>query len=278
MGTCSSKHYNYKNAICVETLTVDGRALLERCIAPHRYMDCMSSTIIRKIIPRYSIRYEKEFISVLHKIRLNNPRYVSRVLHVERTSDSIHVYLPDYGSTDLFSLVSKISTILPVSQFCDQCTSILITLARAINNLHQLRIVHGDIKMENVMYYKDNPVLIDFDGAAILPCRNKVHLAATFEYSSPERIQHGKIRFANDVWSFGVTMFACFEGRVPFSRNQIRTFNITDTVDIEFMYTPEWIQPIIRKILKVDYKQRPTMGEIIHHLSCFQNIEPLCNA
>lgn len=273
MGSCSVKHFNYENALYIETLTIDGRALLERCIVEHQYMDCMTSTIIRKIIPRTSICNGSEFIAVLDKIQMYNPRYVARILHKKRSRNSIYVYLPDYGNTDLFSHIAKISkTHTSTNSFTIECVSILKTLAQAILNLHSIDIVHGDIKMENVMLYKGNPILIDFDGATRIPCRNKVRLAATAEYMAPEKVQCGKIRFANDVWSFGVTMYACFEGVVPFTRQQLRTCNISHSFNPTFTYTPEWIRPLMLQIFTIDYKLRPTMEAVLVELQTHDSL------
>ena len=267
MGSCSAKHFNYENALYIETLTIDGRAVLERCIVDHHYMDCMTKTIIRKIIPRTSLHNESEFVAVLHKIQMYNPRHVARILHKKRTRNSIYVYLPDYGNTDLFSHISNISkSLTSTSIFTEACVLILKTVAQAIVNLHDIGIVHGDIKMENVMFYKENPVLIDFDGATRIPCRNRVRLAATPEYMAPEKVQKGKIRFANDVWSFGVTMYTCFEGFVPFTRQQLRTCNITDSFDPVFTFTPESIRPMIRSMFTIDHTLRPTMNDVLLEL------------
>lgn len=267
MGSCSSKHYNYEDALYIETLTIDGRALLERCVVEHDYMDCMKSTIIRKIIPRTSIRNEKEFLAVLGKIQMYCPRFVARILHKKRTRNSIYVYLPDYGSTDMFSHIAKISkSYTTTSSFLLECVLILRKLAQAIQNLHSIGIVHGDIKMENVMLHKGNPILIDFDGATRLPCRNQVHLPATPEYMAPEKIQKGKILFANDVWSFGATMYSCFEGLIPFTRHQLRTCNTTDTLNPTFTYTPEWIRPLMLQMFTIDYERRPTMEDVLLEL------------
>ena len=243
-----------------------GRATLERCVIKHKTMECLTKTIIRKVIPRHTIHYEDEFLYVLDKLQTHNPRRCAKILHVIQRYDSIEVFMPFYGKIDMFEFVEKMST-LPTHEFREICIPYIIKLAKAIRNLHSIPIIHGDIKLENIMMYKDDIILIDFDGASYHSHYDRIHSTATLAYAAPEKVQNGHICLANDVWSFGVIIFAIFEGYMPFTKMQLRTCRESSTkIHIKCEITPPWMLPILIDILNIRPEKRPTMDEVVTRL------------
>lgn len=93
---------------------------------------------------------------------------------------------------------------------------------QALNYLHELNIVHRDLKTENILLGKKRKTnhvkLIDFGFAKF--CRNKTQeqlsqVLGTPYYMSPE-VLRGKYDKRCDLWAIGVLSYVLLSGRQPF--------------------------------------------------------------
>lgn len=90
---------------------------------------------------------------------------------------------------------------------------IFYRLFKAVDYLHSLRILHGDIKPENVLLDDNcsdepNPLLIDFGHACNLALHGtcRCHLM-TCAYSAPELLALKEHGLPSDIWSLGATVY-----------------------------------------------------------------------
>lgn len=90
---------------------------------------------------------------------------------------------------------------------------------KAINHCHNKKVVHWDIKPENVMIGEDGNIkLIDFG----LSQKNQTLTSKMSEqvgtpyYLAPEMIK-GKYVDQCDMWSFGVLLYVMLSGYLPFT-------------------------------------------------------------
>lgn len=95
---------------------------------------------------------------------------------------------------------------------------VLIEILQGLKYLHDLGIVHRDIKLENIMITDDGrPKLIDFGLSAVVNVDEKViEGMGSIAYCSPEIIHHQPYSFPTDIWSLGVVMYTLMTGRFPF--------------------------------------------------------------
>ncbi|VBB17813.1 serine/threonine-protein kinase [Yasminevirus sp. GU-2018] len=88
---------------------------------------------------------------------------------------------------------------------------VLFDLVMAIEFLHSKQIIHGDIKPNNVIIRTDGvPVFIDYDLSRYItgPTHVKKMFGTKF-FMSPEMVFQKKITTKTDMWSLGMTLYAC---------------------------------------------------------------------
>jgi tetratricopeptide (TPR) repeat protein len=80
-------------------------------------------------------------------------------------------------------------------------------------------IVHGDIKPKNLRIEPGGQVrVLDFGIAKGLSLTRKLtsNLFGSSAYSSPERLESGRIDEMSDLWSVGVVLYEMIDGKLPF--------------------------------------------------------------
>ncbi|XP_019172333.1 PREDICTED: cysteine-rich receptor-like protein kinase 2 [Ipomoea nil] len=98
-----------------------------------------------------------------------------------------------------------------------QRVDIIFGTARGLAHLHEVCIIHRDIKSSNILLDdKFLPKIADF-GLARLFHENKSHLttkfAGTLGYTSPEYAIHGHLSEKVDIYSFGIVILEIISGR-----------------------------------------------------------------
>lgn len=80
-------------------------------------------------------------------------------------------------------------------------------------------IVHGDIKPGNIRIESEGQVrVLDFGIAKGLSLTRRLtaNLFGSVAYSSPERLESGRIDEMSDLWSVGAVLYEMIEGRLPY--------------------------------------------------------------
>lgn len=95
-----------------------------------------------------------------------------------------------------------------------------VRLADALQHAHSQRIIHCDIKPQNILLDKNmNPKIADFGIAKMVTNQTMVYSKAVMgsvHYISPEQASGGKITASGDVYSLGVVLFEMLTGQVPY--------------------------------------------------------------
>ena len=103
----------------------------------------------------------------------------------------------------------------------DEALPIAIQLADALEHAHQRKVIHRDLKPQNVlMDQRGTPHLTDFGLAGHFSTDVTVSGSGRFEgtpnYMSPEQARAEMTDERTDIYSFGVLMYEMLTGRVPF--------------------------------------------------------------
>ncbi|MFF0560760.1 ABC transporter substrate-binding protein [Streptomyces sp. NPDC004266] len=105
---------------------------------------------------------------------------------------------------------------LPVRRVAEIGAAVLDALTAA----HEARIVHRDIKPDNVLLAKDRVVLTDFGIAHLADATTKLShsgiVIGTPQYMPPEQLDGKRPTPANDLWALGATLYHAVEGHPPF--------------------------------------------------------------
>jgi non-specific serine/threonine protein kinase len=115
-----------------------------------------------------------------------------------------YIFMEYCKGVELFTLLK--------SNFChDVATKIVYQLLTAISHLQKFNIIHGDIKLENIIIdYKNDIKLIDFgiskqlDGGKAISLKNH---SGTIGYLSPEWLLFNYATLKTDIWSVGILYF-----------------------------------------------------------------------
>lgn len=187
----------------------------------------------------------------------------------------------------LLSLYSSISD--------RQKTQCLIGVTEILHQIHQHKMIHRDLKPDNIMVNLDNPdspdsYIIDF-GLCKIAKNTKTrtaHAKGTPQYKCPEVFDGDddllaagngedeektiQITIKVDVWALGVMISEVFSGVIPWSQRSTNWLHVeTMLMSKEKFPIPENIKnskivALIEKCVNLDPAERPTDEEIIAEL------------
>jgi serine/threonine protein kinase len=101
---------------------------------------------------------------------------------------------------------------LPVKQAIEMTTGIL----HGLEFLHHRKIIHRDIKPQNILLQGETPRLADFGiSRAMQTTAVSSTIIGTDAYMSPESFE-GKRTVQTDIWSVGVVLYQLLMGQLPF--------------------------------------------------------------
>ena len=138
-----------------------------------------------------------------------------------------------------------------------------IKLAKAVYALNRLRIIHRDIKPDNVLLQEGGGLKLLDLGVARLPGFaefEEKEIPGTPSYMAPELLEGGQGDESSDVYALGVTLYRIFSaghypyGEVePFSRPR---FNKRTPLTHHRSDLPAWLDVLLMKAVAVDKSRR----------------------
>jgi len=144
--------------------------------------------------------------------------HVTTLFDVYETKDTIQLVMECMEGGELFDRITELKT-FSEHHAADAIWQMLL----AVNYIHNHKVVHADIKLENFLYDKkdsEHLKLIDFGFSKRLNASEKLRACVgTLSYIAPEVLRDSYTTQC-DVWGLGVISFILLLGYMPFSGSE----------------------------------------------------------
>ncbi|NWW73365.1 STK36 kinase, partial [Climacteris rufus] len=225
-----------------------------------------AQVVALKFIPKVG-RSEKELKNLQREIEivrgLHHPNIIQMLDSFE--TDKEVVVVTDYAEGELFQILED-DKCLPE----DQVQTIAAQLISALYYLHSHRILHHDMKPQNILLGKDGVVkLCDFGFARAMSIHTMVltSIKGTPLYMSPELVEERPYDHTADLWSVGCILYELFVGTPPFYTNSI--FQLVHLIIKDPVKWPTTMSPVFKSFLQgllmKDPHQRLSWPELLSH-------------
>ncbi|XP_037618102.1 striated muscle preferentially expressed protein kinase isoform X2 [Sebastes umbrosus] len=158
---------------------------------------------------KQEILKEYEILKSLHSEKV-------MALHEAYVTPRYLVLVAEYctGKELLFSLIDRFR----YSE--DDVVGYLVQILQGVEYLHNRRVLHLDLKPDNIMVTNLNAIkIVDFGSAqSFNPLSLKLQDsgAGTLEYMAPEMVKGEVVGPPADIWTIGVVIYVMLSGRLPF--------------------------------------------------------------
>jgi NIMA (never in mitosis gene a)-related kinase len=151
------------------------------------------------------------------------------------------------------------------TQILDWFTQICL----ALKHIHDKKILHRDLKSQNIFLTENGIVKIgDFGIAKCLECtwQKAMTVVGTPYYLSPEIVNNKPYSFKSDIWSLGVLLYEMAALKMPFDANSLPMLSLKI---IKGNYNPlpnnfsKDMRNLVAALLVVDVNKRPNINDIL---------------
>uniref|UniRef100_A0A9R1SM46 non-specific serine/threonine protein kinase n=2 Tax=Cyprinus carpio TaxID=7962 RepID=A0A9R1SM46_CYPCA len=219
-----------------------------------------------KFIPKVG-RSEKDLRSLKREIDimrgLKHPNIVLLLDSFETEREVVVV--TEYAEGELFQILEDDGS-LPENQVRE----IACQLVSALYYLHSHRILHRDMKPQNILLGKGGVVkLCDFGFARAMSVSTLVltSIKGTPLYMSPELVEEKPYDHSADLWSLGCILYELHTGAPPFYTNSI--FQLVQLIVRDPVKWPENMSQdclsFLKGLLMKDPEKRLSWPDLLHH-------------
>ena len=203
---------------------------------------------------------------------LAHPNILEYVEHVEE-NEHFYIISEDFHGGELFDRIVQKSFYNE-----SEAQELVYNLLSAIKHIHDVNIVHRDIKPETILLNKaldDTDIkLTDFSLAYKLPTpvSSFPDTAGTPDYLSPDVILGKPAGKPVDMWAVGVNTYILLAGYSPFSADQGQEVLFKKILRVQYEFHSEFwatvseeAKDFIRRLLNPNPLQRLTVDEALQH-------------
>jgi 5'-AMP-activated protein kinase, catalytic alpha subunit len=211
------------------------------------------------------ILFETELDTLM---RINRHENVLGLVDAFETDEQLVIVTEYCDGGDLFSLIRQRGAL---SEF--ESKYIMKGLLNGLLHVHGKHLIcHRDLKLENILLTKEGRVVIGDFGLSKVYKSLLLTRCGSEEYAAPEVIL-GKPYEAEkvDVWSFGIILFACLKGRLPFLRQREIKVNSSNPLSLYAQIlsknvvmegVSEECKQVLRATLERDTAKRASFNEL----------------
>ncbi|XP_068186440.1 serine/threonine-protein kinase 36 [Antennarius striatus] len=227
---------------------------------------CTGQDVALKFIPKEGLsqnelRNLKKEIEILRG--LQHPNIVK--LYDSFETEKEVVIVTEYAEGQLFQILQEAGH-LPESRVRE----IACQLVSALHYLHSHRILHRDMKPQNILLGKNGMVkLCDFGFARAMSVSTLVvtSIKGTPLYMSPELVEEKPYDHTADLWSLGCILYELHQGEPPFYTNSI--IQLVKMIVRDAVRWPDTMSDTFKSFLKglltKDPQKRLSWPDLLHH-------------
>ncbi|XP_033610342.1 serine/threonine-protein kinase fused isoform X2 [Cryptotermes secundus] len=230
-------------------------------------LDCWDTVRICTSAKSLRGRSEKELRSLRQEFEiqqhLHHPNII-QMLDSFETENEI-VVVTEYAEKELYEILGK-EGYLPE----ERVHRIVCDLVSALYYLHSHRVLHRDLKPQNILLEANGVAkLCDFGFARSMSAGTYVltSIKGTPLYMAPELIEEKPYDQNADLWSLGCIIYELLVGSPPFCTSSI--LHLVRLIRHEAVKWPDFISPtcqsFIQGLLQKDPKQRLTWPQLLDH-------------
>ena len=222
-----------------------------------------------KIIPKKNLIKSRAKQKLISEIKIHKSVHHKNIVNFEHyfeDAENVYILIELCHNQTLHELLKRRKTLTEL-----EVQYYIFQLIQALKYLHNLKIIHRDLKLAN-LFLTENMELklgdfglattIDFEG------ERKRSLCGTPNYIAPEILDGKKGHsFEVDIWSLGIIIYVLLIGKLPFeTNNKKETYKRIRLKNYSFPQNAKISEPakeLIQNILVLEPYQRPTLDEIL---------------
>ena len=216
---------------------------------------------------------DKEKQNALNEVRIlasvKSPFVISyKEAFIEEESETLCIVMEYADKGDLYQKILQLKKIGCLIDEID-AWKIIIQMTRGLKSLHDLKILHRDLKSANIFLFSDGTAKIgDLNVSKVARKGLGYTQTGTPYYASPEVWDEKPYDNKSDIWSLGCVAYEMLTLHPPFrAKDMEQLYNAVikgQYRKIGDKYSPD-MNEIIDYLLKVNPKDRPNCDDILKH-------------
>lgn len=226
-----------------------------------------------KRISRRRSSYERLYQEIDACTKVNGCENVPKFHNASEDSDFYYLAFDFIEGKDLLTFALTKGSFDELS-----AKKIFSKLVNTVSEIHSRRVIHNDLKLENIIYSETtmDVNVIDFGLSEILTGDDDTRFGngGSYEYLSPEKIfspGKGYSGSKSDVWSLGIILYAMVFGKFPWPKDERKEYMEKNKCHPPLSFTNErkkisnTLTDLLSKILETDFKKRISLDEVKAH-------------
>ncbi|CAD8064444.1 unnamed protein product [Paramecium sonneborni] len=218
---------------------------------------------------------KQAIVNELKIMRQLNNSHIMQMYEVYETQNSLYVALELLEGGSLYDLIKEKTLLSTV-----QIQQIMVGILQGLNHMHQMKIMHRDLKLENILFkyqkQMDSVVIADFGLATNV--NEPVYLyyrCGTPGYVAPEVINmknmKGHYSEVCDIFSLGLVFYLLLSGKQAFPGKSYTTVvkqNREAKIDFnikQLQQVPNQAMDLLQKMLEKDPSKRISAADCLKH-------------